>query len=134
MSVPSIGAVAAIGGAGGVGDLGGLADVYRQQLLGAGDVAGTAGTTGVGAALETGSASGAARGADFGSMIGNGLSSVAALDGAASTKAVQAATGDLEDVHDYVMAAQKAQVATELTTTVRNKALEAFSDIMRMPL
>ncbi len=134
MSVPSIGAIGAIG-AGEPGGLGGLAEVYRQQLLGgAGDVAFTAGVSGVGAALETGSASGAARGADFGAMIGDGLSNVAALDGAASQKAVQAATGDLDDVHDYVMAAQKAQVATELTTTVRNRALEAFSDIMRMPL
>jgi flagellar hook-basal body complex protein FliE len=45
-----------------------------------------------------------------------------------------AATGDLQDVHDYVIAATSMQTATELTTTVRNKALEAFSEIMRMQL
>ena len=59
---------------------------------------------------------------------------VETLDRTATSKAVQAATGDLTDVHDYVIAATQAQVATELTTTVRNKALEAFNDIMRMPL
>ena len=40
----------------------------------------------------------------------------------------------LTDVHDYVIAATQAQLATELTTTVRNKALDAFNEIMRMPL
>ena len=33
-----------------------------------------------------------------------------------------------------MIAATKMQTATELTTTVRNKALEAFNEIMRMPL
>ena len=70
----------------------------------------------------------------FGQVVGNGLSSLESLDRTASTKAVQAATGDLTDVHDYVIAATKMQTATELTTTVRNKALEAFNEIMRMPL
>jgi flagellar hook-basal body complex protein FliE len=67
-------------------------------------------------------------------MIGEGLKRVEGLDITASTKAVQAATGDLTDVHDYVIAAQEAQTATELTTTLRNKALESFNEIMRMPL
>jgi flagellar hook-basal body complex protein FliE len=47
---------------------------------------------------------------------------------------VQAATGDLQDVHDYTIAATKAQLATELTVAIRNKAVESFNDIMRMPV
>ncbi len=37
-------------------------------------------------------------------------------------------------MQDYVIAATQAQLATQLTTTVRNKALDAFNEIMRMPL
>lgn len=125
MSVP------AVGGAAGV-NLSQLAAMYRQQ------VADTASTTAV-AGQAAGSSSGAARAAagresSFVDAIGKGLDQVDQLDRTAADKATQAATGDLTDVHDYVIAATQAQVATELTTTVRNKALEAFNDIMRMPL
>ena len=63
---------------------------------------------------------------------------VKALDGlqGAQTKAdglaVQAATGDLTNVHDYMIAATEASLATELTVAVRNKAVEAFNQIMNM--
>ena len=46
--------------------------------------------------------------------------------------AVKAATGDLTDVHDYMIAATQAELTTELTVTLRNKALDAFNEIMRM--
>ena len=49
-----------------------------------------------------------------------------------TTGQTQAATGDLTDVHDYMIAATQASLATELTVAVRNKAVEAFTDIMRM--
>lgn len=45
---------------------------------------------------------------------------------------IQAATGDLNAVHDFTIAATEAQMLTQLTVEVRNKAVEAFNDIMRM--
>lgn len=127
-------AVPAIGGAAGV-NLSQLAAMYRQQVAEAGTAAGT----GQGAQQAAGSRAGAVQAAadregSFVDAIGKGLNQVESLDRTAADKATQAATGDLTDVHDYVIAATQAQVATELTTTVRNKALEAFNDIMRMPL
>jgi flagellar hook-basal body complex protein FliE len=119
MSIPGI------GGASGIGQ---LAAVYRQQLLG--------GSTGVESSSSVGGPDPgtATRSADFASAIGDGLSNLQGLDNSASNLAVQAATGDLNDVQDYVIAANKVQLATDLTTTVRNKALESFNEIMRMPL
>ncbi|MGN8245020.1 flagellar hook-basal body complex protein FliE [Cellulomonas soli] len=70
-------------------------------------------------------------GADFASV----LSSVDGLQAAQSNAqnlAVQAVSGDLEDVHDYTVAASEASLALELTAAVRNKAVDAFTEIMRM--
>jgi flagellar hook-basal body complex protein FliE len=117
----------AVSGVGGV-NLNQLAQMYRQQVVSGAEGAGGAART---TATDPGAA---ARGADFGNVVRDGLSNLENLDRTAQGKAIQAATGDLTDVHDYVIAATQAQVATELTTTVRNKALEAFNEIMRMPL
>ena len=54
--------------------------------------------------------------------------------GTDTVESLQAATGQLQDPHDYLIASTQAALTTELTVAVRNKALEAFNDIMRMPV
>jgi flagellar hook-basal body complex protein FliE len=71
-------------------------------------------------------------GAGFASALGHGLESLQQGQAHADDLAVQAATGDLTDVHDFMIASTQAQLATELTVTMRNKALDAFNEIMRM--
>ncbi|MDF1605961.1 flagellar hook-basal body complex protein FliE [Nocardioides sp. YIM 152315] len=73
-------------------------------------------------------------GAAFGDLLVDGLDRLEAVQDKSDRLAVQAATGDLDDVHDYTVAATEASVTTQLTVAVRNRALEAFTEIMRMPI
>jgi flagellar hook-basal body complex protein FliE len=50
----------------------------------------------------------------------------------ANNLAVQAATGNLTDVHNYTIAATEASLQTELTVAVRDRAVDAFNQIMAM--
>jgi flagellar hook-basal body complex protein FliE len=67
-------------------------------------------------------------------MVLNGIERLEGVQDRADGLAVQAATGDLSNIHDYTIAATEAQVTTQLTVAVRNKAVEAFNEIMRMPI
>jgi len=71
---------------------------------------------------------------DFGSMVANGLEQLQSLQSTSDNLAVKASTGDLTDIHDYMIAANEASVATELTVALRNKAVDAFTEIMRMQM
>ncbi|MCX6400740.1 MAG: flagellar hook-basal body complex protein FliE [Propionibacteriales bacterium] len=69
---------------------------------------------------------------EFGSMVLDGLDRLEGLTDKADSLAVQAATGKLENIHDYTIAASEASVASQMTVALRNKAVEAFNEIMRM--
>jgi flagellar hook-basal body complex protein FliE len=70
----------------------------------------------------------------FGTMVTNGLDNLQQAQGSADSLAKQAATGDLTDLHDYMIASTQASLATELTVAVRNRAVESFQEIMRMQI
>jgi flagellar hook-basal body complex protein FliE len=71
-------------------------------------------------------------GSDFATWLGDALDKVSGSQANADGLAVQAATGDLAAIHDFTIAATEAQLLTQLTVEVRNRAVEAFNDIMRM--
>lgn len=68
----------------------------------------------------------------FAAMVTQGIENLQELHQTTDTLAVQAATGDLKDIHDYMIASSQSGLATEMTVAVRNKAVEAFTEIMRM--
>lgn len=75
-----------------------------------------------------------AEGGGFGSAVNQALDNLVATQQRSSEAARAAATGELQSVTEYMVAASEAQLATQITTAVRNRALEAFNDIMRMQI
>lgn len=70
----------------------------------------------------------------FASAVGGALDELSAVDNRAARAAEAAATGDVASVGEYMVAATEAQLTAELTVAVRNRAVEAFNDIMRMQI
>jgi flagellar hook-basal body complex protein FliE len=94
--------------------------------VGVGAVSGVAGA-------QTGTP--AAQNADgFASILAASFDQLQSTQATADNLATQAATGDLKDVHDYMIASTEASLATEMVVTIKNKAVEAFNEIMRMPV
>jgi flagellar hook-basal body complex protein FliE len=92
-----------------------------------GTLGGLAGTTAVAPATSS-------SGDGFAAALTGAVDQLQGLQSTSDTLATQAATGDLKDVHDYMIAAQEASLATEMVVTIKNKAVEAFTEIMRMPI
>jgi flagellar hook-basal body complex protein FliE len=73
-----------------------------------------------------------AGGSGFGDAIASVLENLGAAESRTDGMAQAAATGRLQNVEDYMIAATETQLAMQLTVAVRNRAVEAFNDIMRM--
>lgn len=92
---------------------------------------------GVSATAATGylPAAGRAEQADpavFAASLTGAVDNVTALQSESSALAVKAVTGDLDDIHDATIASTRAAVTLELVAGIRNKAVDAFNEIMRM--
>jgi len=116
--------------------IGGIAGVTSalSALGGASGVTGTSGTSGLaGAAGVTGTTgTQAAGGSDFASILSSSLDQLQATQSNADSLAQQAATGDLTDVSDYMIASNEASLATQTVVALKNQAVSAFNEIMRM--
>jgi flagellar hook-basal body complex protein FliE len=71
-------------------------------------------------------------GGGFSGMLTSAVDNLQSIQSTSESLAVKAVTGDLSDIHQATIAATRAQVTLELVSTVRNKGVEAFNDIMRM--
>lgn len=73
-------------------------------------------------------------GGEFAAAISDMARQVSALESQANEMALNIASGDLAELHNAMIAMQKASTALELTVQVRNKVLEAYQEIMRMQI
>jgi flagellar hook-basal body complex protein FliE len=82
------------------------------------------GTEGGGAAPGT-----EAPGGSFGSMLTNAIGDLQKTQETASVASTELATGKTEDLSSVITAVQEASLSMELASQVRNKAVEAYTEL-----
>jgi flagellar hook-basal body complex protein FliE len=65
-------------------------------------------------------------------MLADKLGQVTNLQDSANQLSQAVASGQSDDLAGASIAVEKASIAMELTGAIRNKALEAYQDVMRM--
>lgn len=70
----------------------------------------------------------------FSDVLRRTLTMIEALDKELLASQIELVTGNARDMHTAVLAAEKASLTLDLIISVRNKAIEAYQEIMRMPL
>ncbi|GAB6163467.1 flagellar hook-basal body complex protein FliE [Desulfothermus naphthae] len=70
----------------------------------------------------------------FGSTIEDSLKKVNDLQIQKDKMIEEFAVGKNENVHEVMIALQKADVAMKLTSAVRNKVIEAYKQLINMPM
>ena len=111
MQIPAIsGGIAGVSPAASVSGLGNVGSV------------GTVGTSG-----QTGSGG-------FGSMLTDAISSLNQSQNTAASDSVALATGQASDVTQVVTDVEKANLEMQLAVQVRNKAVDAYQELMRMQI
>lgn len=82
-----------------------------------------------GGALDTGGDPGA----NFGGALARALGGVVDAGHAADAQSMQAISGHA-NITDVVSAVSKAELALQTTTAIRDRVVQAYQDIMRMPI
>ena len=124
----AIGSILGIGMTGMTGMTGATAANAANPAKSAADAAANATATATGVAPVSG------KGNDFGNVVASALDGLQGVQSNADGLAVKAATGDLNYVHDYMIAASEASLATEFAVALRDRAVEAFNQIMGMQI
>jgi flagellar hook-basal body complex protein FliE len=83
------------------------------------------------AAGTTGAGQGA--GSDFAGKLGDLIDGVERTSAEANS-AVSGMLTKSVDVHEAMIALQRAELSLQLTVQVRNKLVQAYQDVMRMPI
>ncbi len=73
-------------------------------------------------------------GLSFEELLGNSMKKVNALQVESDDLVNKLATGDVDDISRVVLASQRAEFALRMITEVRNKLLDAYQQLGRMPV
>lgn len=70
----------------------------------------------------------------FGKLMEDMVGKVSDLQQNADQSIQSLATGQGKGLHEVMLAVEKASISFQMLTQVRNKAVEAYQEIMRMPI
>jgi flagellar hook-basal body complex protein FliE len=68
----------------------------------------------------------------FSSILNQGLQKVNTLENQSDVLTQMLVSGEIESIHDVMIAAEKAEVAINLTMNIRDRAIRAYDEIMAM--
>lgn len=71
---------------------------------------------------------------DFGDTFKALIADVNEMQITAETKTQQFATGDIQDIHEVMAAAEEAGISMMLLMEVRNKLVDGYKELMRTPV
>ncbi len=71
---------------------------------------------------------------DFGQFVGNLLQDVNQSQNQANDAVAQLATGKTDNVHQVMIALGKAEISFNYMLEVRNRLLDAYKQVMQMPI
>ncbi len=74
----------------------------------------------------------AGAGGGFGELLKEGMTKLQGLQSEAEQQSRQLIAGEPVELHRVVLAGEQAALAFELTMAIRNKAVEAYQEVMRM--
>ncbi|MGC9969629.1 MAG: flagellar hook-basal body complex protein FliE [Bryobacteraceae bacterium] len=80
------------------------------------------------------SPTGTSRAADFQSVLESAIGRVEELRNTASQSVERFLAGENAELHETVLATQRAELAFELFLEVRNKVVQAYQEVMRMQM
>lgn len=70
----------------------------------------------------------------FADVLKAGIAEVNSLQNEADGLSAAFAAGETDNIHEVLIAGQKADIALQLATAVRSKILDAYQEIMRMQI
>lgn len=73
-------------------------------------------------------------GVSFGDVLADAIRKVEQEQQTANDMAVKLAAGEVEDIAQVMIASERASLSLNLAIQVRNKVIEAYQEIMRMPM
>lgn len=107
----------------------GLAGLAPVRVFPGADAGGSGSAPGVAAEPQRGAPE-----RSFSQYLRDALAGVEAAQRAAAVAGDRLASGQIQDLAQVVVASEKATLSLQLLISVRNRALEAYQEIMRMPL